>query len=93
MQCIKATAVYLMAKNHFPFPTLCTGLYTKKSKTHKQFFYLGAKCWNMLPQPLRQVDDAKTFSHTLKSKLLQSTLIDKNYTVNNTYDHVYKFIE
>ena len=24
MQCIKATAVYLMAKNHFPFPTLCT---------------------------------------------------------------------
>ena len=41
-------------------------LYTRKTKTHKQFYYLGAKCWNMLPTPLRHADSAKNFSNTLK---------------------------
>ena len=34
-------------------------LYTSKSKSHKRFLYLGAKCWNLLPQPLCQAESAK----------------------------------
>ena len=65
-------------------------LYTRKSKTHKQFYYLGAKCWNMLPQPLRQADSAKNFSNTLKNVLLNCIQIDEKYMVDNTYDNLYK---
>ena len=68
-------------------------LYTKKSRTHKQFYYLGAKCWNMLPQPLRQAEDTKKFSNTLKNQLLQSIQNDDRYVVNNTHDYIYKAIE
>ena len=67
-------------------------LYTHKSKTHKQFFYIGAKCWNVLPQSLRQVEDAKKFSLALKCKLLQSIYIDEKYLVDNTHDNIYKSI-
>ena len=66
-------------------------LYTKKSRTHKQFYYLGAKCWNMLPQPLREAEDAKKFSSELKNQLLQSVQVDDKYTVDNTHDYIYKF--
>ena len=67
-------------------------LYTKKSKTHKQFFYLGAQCWNMLPQPLRQAESAKNFSNTLKNNFLSSIESDKTYIVDNTFDKLYKLI-
>ena len=66
-------------------------LYTNKSKTHKHFYYLGAKCWNMLPQPLRQADDAKQFSNMLKIKLLQSIENNDGYVVDNTHDFLYNF--
>ena len=68
-------------------------LYTNKSKSHKQFFYLGAKCWNMLPQSLRQAETAKTFSNTLKYRLLHCIESDKMYTVDNSYNYIYKIIE
>ena len=65
-------------------------LYTNKCKSHKQFFYLGAKCWNLLPQPLRQAESPKAFSNILKNSLLNSIKSDKTYTVNNTFDLIYK---
>ena len=65
-------------------------LYTNKSKTHKQFYYLGAKCWNILPQPLRLAESAKTFSNTLKHRLLHNIEIDERYVVNNSYNYIYK---
>ena len=33
-------------------------LHTKKSRSHKQFYYLGAKYWNTLPQSLRHTESA-----------------------------------
>ena len=65
-------------------------LYTKKSRTHKQFYFLGAKCWNVIPQPLRQAESAKNFSKILKNQLLCSIETDEAYLVDNTYDFIYK---
>ena len=65
-------------------------LYTHKSKSHKRFLYLGAKCWNLLPHPLRQAESAKTFSNLYKSKLLDSIKKDSNYIVDNSFDNFYK---
>jgi hypothetical protein len=64
-------------------------LYTKKSKSHKEFFYLGAKAWNVLPQSLRASESVKHFSSTYKSTLLQSMVNDDNYQVNNCFDNFY----
>ena len=58
---------------------MCNLLYTNKSKTHKQFYYLGAKCWNILPQPLRLAESAKTFSNTLKCRLPHNIEINERY--------------
>ena len=60
------------------------------TKTHKQFYYLGAKCWNILPQPLRFAESAKTFSNTFKCRLLHNIEIDERYVVNNSYNYIYK---
>ena len=65
-------------------------IYINKSKSHKHFFYLGAKSWNILPQPLRQAESAKQFSNVLKNKFLISLKIDKKYKVDNTYDLIYE---
>ena len=64
-------------------------LYTKKSRSHKQFYYLGAKCWNILPQELRQAESAKQFSTLLKNKFMHSIEIDANYLVDNTHDKIF----
>ena len=65
-------------------------LYTKKSKSHKHFFYLGAKCWNVLPHEIRSVETAEQFSNTLKYKLLHSITVDTEYKVDNSYNSTYK---
>ena len=65
-------------------------LYTNKSKTHKQFFFLGAKCWNMLPLPLRQAESAKNFSFALKCRFLNSIETDVNYVIDNSYNNIYE---
>ena len=65
-------------------------LYTNKSKTHKQFYYLGAKCWNIIPQSLRHAESAKHFSITFKNELLCSIKDDSAYLVDNTFDTFYK---
>ena len=68
-------------------------LYTNKSKSLKDFTYLGAKCWNNLPQQLREVDDVKKFSKYYKSQLLHSAINDSAYITNNTFSLFYKPIE
>ena len=65
-------------------------LYTKRSKSHKEFYYLGAKCWNIIPHALRNLDNVNTFSKTFKAQLLYSAVNDENYSINNTFDYLYK---
>ena len=47
-------------------------------------------CWNILPQPLRLAESAKTFSNTLKRRLLHNIEIDERYVVDNSYNYIYK---
>ena len=68
-------------------------LYTIKSSSHKQFSYLGVKCWNLLPQSLRQAETIKDFSDTYKKMLLESIDADPNYIVNNTFNTFYKLCD
>ena len=68
-------------------------LYTNKSRSHKQFYFLGAKCWNILPQEIRQAETVKNFSTTFKAKLMHSIEIDDNYLVDNTLDKIYQFCD
>ena len=65
-------------------------LYMPKSNSLKQFYYLGAKAWNNLPQSLRLINDPKIFSKVYKTQLLDSITEDPNYAVNNSFDYFYK---
>ena len=65
-------------------------LYTPKSINLKNFYYLGAKAWNILPLNMRNMEDPKPFSTTYKSILLQSIISSSSYTVNNSFDYLYK---
>ena len=64
-------------------------LYTKKSKSHKEFFYLGAKAWNILPQSLRASQTVKSFSSAYKNALMENVKNDQNYQINNRFDEFY----
>ena len=64
-------------------------LYINKSRSHKEFFYLGAKCWNTLNKNQRSATNAKIFSSIYKSQLLRSILSDNNYIPNNAIDYFY----
>ena len=67
-------------------------LYTPKSSSHKQFYYLGARAWNNLPSDLRKIDDPKLFSKEYKFQLLYSITKDSNYVLNNSFDNFYKLV-
>ena len=64
-------------------------LYVKKSRTHKTFAYLGAKCWNILSPTCRNFDECKTFSKFLKSCFMSRISNAVNYQVNNRFDFIY----
>ena len=65
-------------------------LYTQKSKSHKEFFYLGAKAWNILPQSLRASESVKIFSSSYKKVLMESVTNDRNYQINNCFSALYQ---
>ena len=65
-------------------------LYTPKSTNLKNFYYLGAKAWNILPTSLRNKEDSKLFSKIYKTNLLESIQVDLNYVVNNSFDYLYR---
>ena len=65
-------------------------LYTQKSKTHKEFFYLGAKAWNIIPISLRACDSIKNFANTLKKLLLSKMLSDSSYQTDNSFNKFYQ---
>ena len=67
-------------------------LYTNKSRTHKEFYYIGAKCWNLIPQPLRNIGCVKDFSDSYKKRLMNSILSDQEYKTDNKYDKLYKLL-
>ena len=64
-------------------------LYTQKSKSHKEFFYLGAKAWNVVPQTLRASESVKHFSNTFKTLLLSKMLSDGSYLTDNSFNKFY----
>ena len=64
-------------------------LYISKSRTHKTFSYLGAKCWNLLANVCRNFEDCKKFSKYLKQCLLHAISSDPLYRVNNKFDNFY----
>ena len=64
-------------------------LYTHKSKSHKEFFYLGAKAWNILPQTLSASESSKSFSSAYKNALMEKVIEDEHYQTNNSYDKFY----
>jgi len=64
-------------------------LYVNRSASHKEFYYLGAKCWNNLPPDIRTLSDISSFSKAYKSQLLSSALTDPNYMTNNSFDYLY----
>ena len=64
-------------------------LYVDRSMSHKDFYYLGAKCWNTLPPNMRDASSISSFSTKLKQTLLSSIVEDPNYNVNNHFDYFY----
>ena len=64
-------------------------LYTNKSRTHKEFYYLGAKCWNILPQSLRNTENVKDFTKVYKNQLLNAIVNDVHYKPGNKFDNLY----
>ena len=65
-------------------------LYTPRSTNLKNFYYLGAKAWNILPTTLRNKDDSKVFGKMYKMILLESIENDSGYAVNNSFDYLYR---
>ncbi len=68
-------------------------LYTPRSKSLKNFYYLGAKSWNILPLTLRHLNDPRDFNKAYKAQLLESIVNDNSYLVNNAYDYFYVISE
>ena len=64
-------------------------LYINNSASHKEFHYLGAKCWNNLSPDTRRLPDISSFSKSYKLHLLSSVLIDPNYVTNNSFEYFY----
>ena len=64
-------------------------LYVNRSASHKEFHYLGAKCWNNLSSDIRSSSDILSFSKAYKNQLLLSALADPNYVINNSLDYLY----
>ena len=65
-------------------------LYIPTSRSHKTLSYLGAKCWNAVPEATRNIDSLHKFSHSLKHNLLNAISIDEHYTVENRFDQFYQ---
>ena len=65
-------------------------LYTPKSTSLKNFYYLGAKAWNILPSFLRNMEDSKTFGRKYKSIILESIISNPSYVLNNSFDYFYR---
>ena len=65
-------------------------LYTQKSKSHKEFFYLGAKAWNILPKSLRASESVQIFSSEYKKALMESVKNNRYYQINNSFNELYQ---
>ena len=62
-------------------------LYIPRSKTHKSFLYLGAKCWDSIAFTVRTEGSTDKFCKILKASFLHDvTSDDTNYRANNQFD-------
>ena len=65
-------------------------LYIHKSRTHKTFTYLGAKCWNTIPENIRTIECSVKFSQCMKSKFMSDVIQGvSSYVINNSFDYFY----
>ena len=62
-------------------------LYTPKSKSHKSFSYLGAKCWNNTPESIRTAQSVESLTSNLKAAFMNEVANNTNYKVNNSFDY------
>ena len=62
-------------------------LYLPKSKSHKTFSYLGAKCWNSLSTEIRTAETADKFSSSLKLAFMNEISSNETYQTNNSFDY------
>ena len=64
-------------------------LYVNRSASHKNFQYLGSKCWNNVPVDLRNLSDVTCFNNSYKKQLLASILTDESYVTDNSIEKFY----
>ena len=64
-------------------------LYIQKSRSHKEFFYLWAKAWNLIPSEIRESESINKFKNIYKALLLSTMTGDAAYQTDNTYDKFY----
>ena len=67
-------------------------LFISNSTPQKSLNYLGARCWNNLPNSLRILPDIDSFGKSYKSQLLSSMASDPNYITNNAINHLYTLV-
>ena len=65
-------------------------LYTIKSKSHKQFQYIGATFWNKIPQPIRESPNIGSFNSSIKISLYKMYYNDDKFIVKNVFDSPYE---
>ena len=65
-------------------------LYTPTSRSHKSFEFLGAKCWNSMPQSLRTSGNVDTLVSQLKQYFMNEVCNNSQYRINNKFDFFYE---
>ena len=61
-------------------------LYTPKSRLHKSFEFLGAKCWNSISHTVRTSNSVESLVSHLKGKFMDEVCNNSRYNVNNNFD-------
>ena len=61
-------------------------LYTPKSRSHKSFEFLGAKCWNSISHNVRTSSSVESLVSEMKRKFMDKVCNNSRYTVNNNFD-------
>ena len=82
---LKNSRIFLVG-HEMEIAVICT---QKSLSPTKNFFYLGAKAWNILPQSLRASQTVKSFSSAYKNALMENVKNDQNYQINNRFDEFY----
>ena len=57
---------------------------------HTKPTYLGAKCWNTIPENIGTIECSVKFSQCMKSKFMSDAIQGvSSYEINNSFDYFY----